>query len=98
MKTNKLILIILIGTLAITIMACFPGGGDFQKERPAGFFSGLWHGWIAPLSLIISIFNPSIRIYELNNTGFWYDFAFYIAVISGFGGLSLTRKKRKSGE
>ncbi len=31
-------------------------------------------------------------------TGWWYDLGFYIAVISGFGGLSLSRKKSSKEE
>jgi hypothetical protein len=96
MKSRTLVLIILIGVVIVTMAACVPGGGEFRNESPAGLFFGIWHGWIAPISLIMSFFNSSIRIYEVHNTGFWYDFGFYIAIISGFGGVSLTRKKWKS--
>ena len=74
---------------------CFPGGNAYTPQQPAGFFSGVWHGWIAPLSLIVGIFNNDIRVYEPFNTGWWYDFGFYIAVISGFGGVAFSRKRRK---
>jgi hypothetical protein len=96
MKTSTLFLFILIVLVVVTMTACLPGSGEFHKGNPAGLLFGIWHGWIAPISLIISFFNSSVRIYEVNNTGFWYDFGFYMAVISGFGGLSLTRKKWKS--
>jgi hypothetical protein len=96
MKTTFFVPVIVIVLIVITMTGCLPGGGEFHRENPAGLFLGIWHGWIAPVSLIISFFNPSIRIYEVNNTGFWYDFGFYMAVISGFGGLSLSRKKWKS--
>jgi len=74
---------------------CFPGGSTYRDSSPAGFFSGVWHGWIAPVSLVLGLFNDSIRIYEPNNTGWMYDFGFYVAIIGGFGGLSLTRDKLK---
>jgi hypothetical protein len=92
----KITLAILLGLIAVTLTACVPGGGTYHSEHIAGFFSGIWHGWIAPISLIISFFNPSVRIYEVYNIGFWYDLGFYIAVISGFGGISVTRNKWKS--
>ncbi len=95
MKTNTIALLLLIGLIMVTMVACVPGGGEFPQEHPAGFFWGIWHGWIAPISLIISFFSSSVRIYEVHNTGFWYDFGFYIAIISGFGGVSLTRNKWK---
>jgi hypothetical protein len=84
--------------IIITISGCFPGGHSYSTQEPAGFFSGIWHGWIAPVSLIVGLFKDGIRIYEPNNTGWWYDFGFYIAVIAGFGGIALSRKgKNKEG-
>ena len=76
-------------------IGCLPGDGKHTAEKPAGFLWGIWHGWLAPISLIWGFFNSDIRVYEPFNTGWWYDFGFYIAVISGFGGLSLSRRKRK---
>lgn len=92
--SGKFIYILLLIAL-FTVVGCFPGDSKHTVEKPAGFFWGIWHGWIAPISLIWSIFNPDISIYEPQNTGCWYDFGFYIAIISGFGGISLTRRKRK---
>jgi hypothetical protein len=96
MKISTLGLSVILVLILLTMTACVPGGGNFHNGNPAGLFIGIWHGWIAPVSLIIGFFNPSVRIYEMNNTGFWYDFGFYIAIISGFGGVSLTRNKLKS--
>ena len=78
----------------LTFSGCFPGGGSSSAGEPAGFFMGIWHGWIAPVSLIAGLFKDGIRVYEPFNTGWWYDFGFYIAVIAGFGGLSLFRKRK----
>ncbi len=86
---------ILLGLPLLILAGCAPGGGHYTPEDPAGFFSGVWHGWIAPVSLIWGLFNDSIRVYEQLNTGRWYDFGFYMAIISGFGGLSLFRKGRR---
>ena len=82
--------------MMLLLTACAPGDGANTAEHPAGFFSGVWHGWIAPVTLVISIFNRHIHIYEVNNIGFWYDFGYYMAIISGFGGLALSRKKHGS--
>ena len=94
MKISKLVCTLLLIAL-ITFVGCVPGDGKNTTEKPAGFFWGIWHGWIAPISLIWELFNPEIRLYEPQNTGWWYDFGFYIAIISGFGGISLSRRKRK---
>ncbi|MDF2880527.1 MAG: hypothetical protein K0R54_1084 [Clostridiaceae bacterium] len=95
MKKRVLILSFLTVFILLTFTGCIPGDGTYTASKPAGFFWGIWHGWIAPLSLILSLFRNNIRVYESVNTGWWYDFGFYIAVISGFGSISLIRKKGK---
>lgn len=91
---SKILRITIIAGLLLLLISCIPGDGSASTGDEAGFFSGIWHGWIAPFSLIISIFNKDISIYEVYNTGFWYDFGFYAAIIGGFGGFSLFRKKK----
>ncbi len=79
--------------LCVLIAGCMPGGGVNTPTAPAGFFMGIWHGWIAPFSVIVGFFNQAIRVYEPHNTGWWYDLGFYVAIISGFGGLSFVRRQ-----
>jgi hypothetical protein len=80
--------------LALAISGCFPGTTSSSSGEPAGFFTGVWHGWIAPVSLIVGLFKDGVRIYEPFNTGWWYDCGFYISVIAGFGGIALSRKSK----
>ncbi|MCK4691455.1 MAG: hypothetical protein KAT20_06590, partial [Desulfuromonadales bacterium] len=47
---------------------------------------GLWHGMIAFISLVIHIFKENVVVYEINNTGGWYDFGFLLGVIFIWGG------------
>ena len=47
---------------------------------PAGFWAGLWHGFIAPLLFCVSLFVSGVRVYETNNKGRWYDFGFLMGV------------------
>jgi len=96
MKNKKLLYVgFMLCILLLVITSCAPGDGTNTVDHPAGFFSGIWHGWIAPFTLVISLFNKDIGIYEINNVGFWYNFGYYMAIISGFGGLTLSRKKRR---
>ncbi|MBU0476088.1 MAG: hypothetical protein KKF62_18225 [Bacteroidetes bacterium] len=94
MKKEKWFIILILLISVVFITSCVPGGGSSGPDDLAGFFLGIWHGWIAPISLILGLFNPEIRIYEIQNSGWWYDFGFYMAIISGFGGLSFFRKNK----
>ena len=96
MKKKWFLVSLLLVVSAIVLTGCMPGDGTYTSTNPAGFFWGIWHGWIAPVSLIIGIFSRNIRIYESVNSGWWYDFGYYIAIISGFGGLSLVRRNRRN--
>lgn len=96
MKSRKVIVFVLmLAALLMLLTSCAPGDGTNTASNPAGFFSGIWHGWIAPITLVVSIFNKNISIYEMYNVGFWYDLGFYMAIISGFGGLALSRRRKR---
>ena len=72
--------------LVFLLASCVAGDVQFTSESPAGFWFGLWHGVISFISLIIHLFNDSVSVYELNNTGGWYDFGFLLGVICIWGG------------
>jgi len=84
----------LIGSCVIALMliaGCTAGANnvvnilDITKE-PVGFWYGLWHGSISPITLIISLFNDNIGMYEVYNNGGWYDFGFLLGAGGVFGG------------
>ncbi|HPT15539.1 MAG TPA: hypothetical protein PK796_12165 [Bacteroidales bacterium] len=61
-----------------------------------GFWGGLWHGIIAPVDLVISLFRDDFTVYAQNNNGAWYAFGFLIGS-GGWGFLGskgASRKKR----
>lgn len=91
---KKKTLLIVIIALVLLLNSCLATDEFSITEKPAGFLLGIWHGWTAPFSLIISLFIDGVRIYSPYNTGWWYDAGFYMAIISGFGGLSLIRRNR----
>lgn len=53
------------------VEACVTGPKD-------GFFHGLLHGFITPISFVASLFKNDVAIYEVNNSGGWYDFGFLL--------------------
>ena len=66
--------------------------------EPAGFWSGFWHGLIAPITFVVSLFNPDVRIYETSNNGGWYDFGFILGVSSSLGGSSTVNVGKREEE
>lgn len=56
------------------------------QEQPAGFWLGLWHGFIAPVTFVISLFTNSVNVYEVHNNGNWYDFGFILGLCCSLGG------------
>ena len=61
----------------------------------AGFFKGLLHGIIAPVTFVISLFSDKVSMYEVHNTGALYDLGFALGamIIVGGGGRSSSRRK-----
>ncbi len=79
------VMLALAGLLLLS--ACAAGrntaaaGGDL-----AGFWLGLWQGLISPVTFVVSLFNDSVNIYEVQNNGNWYNFGFMLGVSSVFSG------------
>jgi len=62
---------------------CVAGANSKYQQpgaTPAGFWAGLWHGIIAPITFIVSLFAAGVRIYEINDRGRWYDFGFMLGI------------------
>jgi hypothetical protein len=67
-----------VAVLVLTACAAGPNPAVDAGPDPAGFWLGLWHGFIAPVTFFISLFSDNVNIYEVNNSGNWYDFGFVI--------------------
>jgi hypothetical protein len=90
-EVMRILLLGFIVVLLLSLTACAAGPNEFVKTEDkegeiAGFWRGLWHGLIAPVTFIISLFNKNINIYEIHNNGGWYNFGFVLGVIIIFGG------------
>jgi hypothetical protein len=73
----------------LSAVGCAPGShapGDVPDGDPAGFWRGLWHGFIAMFTFVISLFSDSVRMYEVHNSGRWYDLGFLLGAVIFFGG------------
>lgn len=78
----------LLGLLALGVLAACAAGPNTAAGGPeaAGFWLGLWHGLIVPVTFVISLFTDTVSIYEVVNTGGWYDFGFLLGASMTLGG------------
>jgi hypothetical protein len=100
MQKTLLSAILISFALMLIMTSCAPGPNDSEKTadregKIAGFWKGLWHGLISPVTFIISIFNKNVRFYEVHNSGNWYNFGFVLGAGLFLSGGILGKKKRK---
>ena len=88
MKLSAFLLTLL---LLITLAACVPGPNDLKgtigpRYTVAGFWLGLWQGFIAPFVFVFSLFVKDLNIYDVHNNGAWYNFGYLFGLMCFFGG------------
>ena len=68
--------------ITLVLTGCAAGANEYAGSGadPAGFWLGLWHGVICPLTFIISLFNDRVGIYEIHNSGGWYNFGYVLGL------------------
>lgn len=96
---NRTLVLLILG--ALLLGACAAGvnpevGTASPDGNLAGFWLGLWHGIIAPVTFVISLFSDNFNLYEVHNNGNWYDFGFVLGagILFGGGGAGSRRKRR----
>ena len=55
-----------------------------ENGKVAGILQGLWHGLIAPITLVMSFFNENVQMYEVHNTGKEYNVGFLVGAVIVF--------------
>lgn len=83
-----------------TVKLTTPGPNPQLNEpdangRLAGAAQGLWHGLIAPVTLVSSFFNENVEMYEVHNNGREYNLGFLIGVALVFLILGLLGGRRR---
>ncbi|RJP80151.1 MAG: hypothetical protein C4524_03655 [Candidatus Zixiibacteriota bacterium] len=83
---------IFVFALALLLAGCAAGpnphaGTPGPEGEVAGFWLGLWHGIIVPVTFVISLFNDNVNLYEVHNNGGWYNFGFVIGAVILAGGI-----------
>jgi hypothetical protein len=96
---KKITVLFLLALLLFSI-SCAPGPNQLKKTpnaegKIAGFWLGVWHGLIAPITFIVSLFSDKVGIYDVHNSGNWYNFGFVLGAGLFLSGGILGRKKKK---
>ena len=95
---KSMVVMFILLALLLLFVSCAAGPESRFVDTPAGFWAGLWHGLICVVTFIISLFSDSVRMYEVSNTGGWYDFGFILGAciaLGGSGGAGLKKKKKR---
>ena len=98
--SKSLRLALLVAVLALLVTACAAGVNanvDVASAdgEIAGFWIGLWHGIITPVTFVISLFTENVNIYEIHNSGGWYDFGFVLGAGAFLGGSGRGIRRRR---
>lgn len=100
MKKGLLILCLVVISLVLTACTADPNplkNQPAEDGQVAGFWLGLWHGFISPFTFIISLFNKNIYVFEVHNNGGWYTLGFLLgasAIFGGSGGGAASSRKK----
>ena len=98
--TKKRLFFVFIAILAVLLLAGCAAGTNPTVDvldadgKSAGFWLGLWHGVISVVTFVISLFADNVSVYEVYNSGNWYDFGFMlgVSIIFGSGARGVKRK------
>jgi hypothetical protein len=89
-----------VTTPSSTMQLAAPGANPMINQpdaqgRVARAGAGLWHGIIAPATLLVSFFNSDVRMYEVHNAGSEYDLGFFVGLALVIALLSLFARMRR---
>lgn len=78
-------------TAALLLLASCAGPSELAGHpdaagATAGFWRGLLHGILAPITFLVSLFTDRVSMYEVHNAGAWYDFGFLVGLCAVLGG------------
>ena len=97
---STLAFLVLAALVLIVVAGCAPGpnqlkGTANQNNVVAGFWLGLWHGFIAPFVFVVSVFKSNLCVYEVHNNGAWYNLGYLFGLACFLGGSGKRAARRK---
>jgi len=96
---NRIAIIMALFALSLLLSGCANKEvvTECLKGHTYGFWGGLWHGIIAPIDLVISLWRQDICMFAPNNNGAWYAFGFILGS-GGWGFLGGHRASKHYGK
>ncbi|RJQ82488.1 hypothetical protein [Amycolatopsis panacis] len=64
--------------LVLLVAAAASRAAPAGASAPPGFWSGIWHGLLRPVTLLASLFGGSNSTHD---SGHWYDFGFVLGLV-----------------
>ena len=100
-KWISVLLVLVLTTFLVG--ACTAGPSELRNVPDkdggiAGFWKGLWHGFISPFTFIVSLFTTNVHVFEVHNNGNWYMAGFLMGasiIFGGSGGRASARRRRR---
>ncbi|HNX00546.1 MAG TPA: hypothetical protein PLE74_02535 [Candidatus Cloacimonadota bacterium] len=91
MSIRTMLMVLALILVLFILAGCAAGPNSVAKTpdangRIAGFWLGLWHGFISPVTWFLSLFMKNIHFYDVHNNGGWYNFGFVVGAGIIFSG------------
>ncbi len=94
MRRTSLAVTAVLLTLVLAACTATQAPGTATAGAP-DFWLGLWHGFIAPVTFVFSLFIDTMRVYAVPNVGRWYDFGFMLGIGGFSGGVFAGSRRRR---
>ena len=90
-SVRRTTVVILLAGLTIRLASGAAGpttaASAVPADQQAGFWLGLWQGLLIAVAFVVSLFNPDVGIYEIQNSGAWYNnLAFVLGIVAPLSG------------
>ena len=66
--------------MILLVAGCGFAGSHYSAYDPPGFVMGIWHGLLAPYTLVLRLF-MDIKMYAVPNSGWLYDCGFLVGIL-----------------